>query len=138
MNYRSLIIAAANLWDPGHIQPFEDVIAEVNLGRLHFGDASGAQTRLREKEYARGQVEIIRELGDAVLPDGWPEDADEGKRTVALDILRELEARVPKPDLVDQLRARLKEYDDTIGTPGQAKDIADTDLFDDVLRMVTE
>jgi hypothetical protein len=36
----------------------------------------------------------------------------------------------------ERLRRRLQEYDDTLATPGQARDIADQDLIDDLRTIV--
>lgn len=40
-------------------------------------------------------------------------------------------------NFAETLRARLQEYDDTIATPGQAQDIAEVDLLDDVRALVS-
>jgi hypothetical protein len=36
------------------------------------------------------------------------------------------------------LRRKLAEYDDTLATPGQARDIAERDLLDDVRNILSE
>lgn len=45
-------------------------------------------------------------------------------------------AHGPERPLAERLRARLREYDDTLATPGQAQDIAEADLLHDVRAMV--
>lgn len=92
-DYESLIRAAADGWSPGHTQPFEDVIAEVNLGSVHFGDADEGR-RYREMEYARGQVEMVFNLGFSPASGGIPAEGSEGaKRNIARDIMAELDSR---------------------------------------------
>lgn len=92
-DYEKLVRAAAEAWSPGHTQPFEDVIAEVNLGSVHFGDADEGR-RHRELEYARGQVELIFNLGFSPMSGGIPAEGGEGaKRNIARAIMAELDAR---------------------------------------------